>query len=82
MLKTILLEMKNDFHNTSIWIRIPQKCRSHRLTPTQIKQVDSLCGVKDCVCYATRPALTEWVMDNQGWDNMGRILVVREDENE
>ena len=77
MRKTTTVEIRNDFHNTSINIRIPADGAPYRLSPSQVKRVASLCGNEDCQCYATNP-VHPWIFHYLGQDDRGDYLVVRE----
>ena len=77
---TITLEIRNDFHNTSLNIRV--KGHRHRLTPSQVKRVYSLCGFNyDCFCGSHNPRIADknWTIEHEGWDDEGVILIATKD---
>ena len=79
MNRAITLEIRNNFHNVSINLRV--KGHYHRLTPSQLRKIYSLCGFKDCQCMPPQATTLGfvavvlqgcgggWRLENRGWDS-------------
>ena len=61
-LKTVKMELRNDFHNTRVILRV-RRDNGGRLSWSQVQKAQrTLCGIDGCMCSGLageRPAATE-----------------------